>query len=112
MAISERFVPLRQPIFGALLMLCLSVAFTTGVAQPKYRTFSQSALSEKKSKAGKPVGGELCFTFLNATADTVDGLVVRCNAHIRSVDNAGGFSSVTLRQGKNLYGHRRDGPAG
>ena len=79
-----------------LLLACLVFGLAEASAQPKYRTFSQSSLAEKKAKAGKPLAGEVCFTFYNPTGDTVDGLVARCNAHILSVDDSGGFTSVTI----------------
>lgn len=96
MKVPALFVSARPALIGMLLAVSLCLALSDGFAQPKYRTFSQNALSEKKSKAGKPIAAEVCFTFHNATAGSVNGLVVRCNAHILSVDNTGGFASVTL----------------
>ncbi|MBI1804774.1 MAG: hypothetical protein HY033_13620, partial [Ignavibacteriae bacterium] len=54
---------------GAIVFSLLSSAL---FAQPKYRTFNQNDLGEKKDKAGKAVGSTACFVFHNTTGQTVN----------------------------------------
>jgi hypothetical protein len=97
--------PAHLILFLGLVVLSLGVA----LAQPKYRTFSQASLAEKKAKAGKPVAGKVCFTFHNILGDTVDGVVARINAHILSVDDNGGFATITVSEkGKVLTASGKD----
>ena len=56
------------------------------IAQPKYRTFNQNDLADKKDKAGKAYGSTACFVFHNTTGDTVNSLHVKFNSHIVSLN--------------------------
>jgi hypothetical protein len=76
-------------------MLCVFLTSSSLLAQPKYRTFSQDDLAEKKAKAGKAIESKDCFTFKNTDLATYDGLHIKFNASIISVDDSGGFSTVT-----------------
>lgn len=83
-----------------LLSPVLLVLFLATLAQsqaPLYRTFSQTSLAEKKAKAGKAYGSDVCFTFHNLTgSSSVDGLHIKLNAHVSAILDSGGFPGVTL----------------
>jgi type IX secretion system substrate protein len=101
-------LPYRHFIFsrkfqGLLLILSLFLVANLHAQDPKYRTFSQSSLSDKKAKAGKLTGSSVCFTFHNTTDSVNNDLHAKFNTHIISVDNAGGFPTATIvDKGKSL----------
>jgi hypothetical protein len=78
-----------------LLVLCVVLASTALLAQPNYRTFSQADLAQKKAKAGKAIESKDCFVFKNNDATPYDGLHIKFNASIISVDDSGGFATVS-----------------
>jgi hypothetical protein len=97
------FSAFRHLVLSALVVACAALFVSAAAAQPKYRTFSQTSLAEKKAKAGKPIAEEVCFSFFNQTGAVVNGLVARCNGHILSVDNNGGASNVTISDKQKVF---------
>lgn len=96
-------------IARALLLVALTITMAGSLlAQPKYRTFSQSDLAKKKAKAGKVMSSTAQFVFRNdGTGITVNSLHIRFNAHVLSILDSGGFSSIRLtsnRKGINASG--------
>ncbi|MDI6766637.1 MAG: T9SS type A sorting domain-containing protein [Bacteroidota bacterium] len=77
------------------LIVTLSLSFL--MAQPKYRTFNQINLAEKKQNAGKVLSSDVCFIFKNDEVGIpVNSLHARFNSAIVSVINNGGFTSIEL----------------
>jgi len=73
--------------FAALFALVVFLGVASSVfSQPKYRTFNQVDLGDKKDKAGKAIGSTACFVFHNNTGDTVNSLHARFNGHIVSLN--------------------------
>jgi hypothetical protein len=81
------------------LVAILGVVLTlnAALAQPKYRTFNQFDLAEKKAKAGKAIGSTACFVFRNdSTGITVNSLHVRLNSSVVAVLDSGGFTTIDI----------------
>ncbi len=89
-------------------ILMLGVAMMFG-QEPKYRTFNQDDLSQKKSKAGKALSSNVSFHFINNSGHTATSLHVRFNSAVITVVNAGGFSSVTFIDEKQKVMDAQDG---
>jgi hypothetical protein len=80
------------------IVLCF-IAVASLSAQPKYRTFSQFSLSEKKAKAGKILSSNSSFIFKNDVSGiTVNGLHARFNSAIISILDSGGFTSIEISE--------------
>ncbi|MBI1804876.1 MAG: hypothetical protein HYR77_10455, partial [Ignavibacteria bacterium] len=71
---SMRSLYVKNTTVSIVVILCvLSMCISSALfAQPKYRTFNQNDLGEKKDKAGKAVGSTACFVFHNTTGQTVN----------------------------------------
>ncbi|MBI3766790.1 MAG: hypothetical protein HY277_09870, partial [Ignavibacteriales bacterium] len=81
----------RMLVVSVLVVLVGALA----IAQPKYRTFNQVDLAEKKQKkAGKQVSSDACFHFVNTTGITVNSLHARFNGRVLSIQDSGGFTSI------------------
>ncbi len=101
--------------FRSAARVCFIMSFTLSSllsAQLKYRTFNQNDLSQKKLKAGKIVGADAVFKFVNHTGSTVNSLHVQFNAALTTLTNNGGLSGVSISNfGKTLDG-TKDVPDG
>ncbi|HTK82697.1 MAG TPA: T9SS type A sorting domain-containing protein [Bacteroidota bacterium] len=76
-----------------LILLPFFFALTLHAQDPKYRTFSQDSLAEKKAKAGKLTGSNVCFKFTNTTDSVVNALHAKLNTHIVAITGLGGFTT-------------------
>jgi hypothetical protein len=82
---------------GIVLVLGLIFAVAlTATAQPKYRTFNQVDLAEKKTKAGKVTGTTVTFKLKNPRVTPVYGFHAIVSAKLISVMDSGGFSSFKV----------------
>jgi hypothetical protein len=80
------------------LFICCAM-FTALYAQPKYRTFNQVNLAEKKAKAGKVLSSNVCFTFNNdSTGITVNSLHFRLNSEVKSIIDSGGYTTFDIKK--------------
>ena len=85
------------------LLLCMLAASVLYAQAPKYRTFSQDDLAEKKAKAGKLIASDVCFKFHNTTDSVNNDLHAKFNTHIVAVLDAGGFPTAIINdKGKSL----------
>jgi len=86
----------RLLVIGLILTLCVSFL----IAQPKYRTFNQINLAEKKQNAGKVLSSDVCFVFKNDSPPgiPVNSLHARFNSAILNVIDNGGFTSIVISQ--------------
>jgi hypothetical protein len=89
----KRFLPL------AVLLLVVGAAV---VGQPRYRTFSQSALALKKTNVGRPLGSLVTFTFVNDTA-LRGGVHGTISSQIRVIVDSGGFKTIDLDGAGRLF---------
>ena len=85
-----------------IFLITISITLSFLSAQPKYRTFNQMDLSEKKAKAGKVLSSYACFVFRNDSTDLiVNGLTARLNSAIQSIVDSGGFTNFEIsKKGK------------
>ncbi|MBI4811059.1 MAG: hypothetical protein HY800_06415 [Ignavibacteriales bacterium] len=85
------------------IFIVLIIGLSTLASQPKYRTFNQIDLSQKKAKAGKVLSSNVCFVFKNDTTIPVNGLHARFNSKIISIINNGGFTTIEIiEKGKTI----------
>jgi hypothetical protein len=81
-------------IVSALAFILIAVA--AGAAQPKYRTFDQVDLSQKKTKAGKVTGTTVSFTLRNPRLTPVYGFHAIVSSKLISIPDSGGFTSFSV----------------
>ncbi|MBI4548115.1 MAG: T9SS type A sorting domain-containing protein [Ignavibacteriae bacterium] len=87
-----------------LLVVVLFLLFSNAFGQPKYRTFNQSDLAQKKGKPGKALSSSVCFTFRNdSTGITVNSLHARLNSAVISIVDSGGFTTFTFNPKKREF---------
>jgi hypothetical protein len=79
----------------ASLALVLIVAFVAS-SQPKYRTFDQVDLSQKKAKAGKVTGTTVTFTLKNPRLTPVYGFHAILSAKLIAIMDSGGFTNFSV----------------
>lgn len=79
----------------AALAVTLVVALGTS-AQPKYRTFDQADLSQKKTKAGKVTGTTVTFNLKNPRLTPVYGFHAIISAKLIAIIDSGGFTSFEV----------------
>ncbi len=85
------------------LVLCF-VIITTLHSQPKYRTFSQISLAEKKATAGKVLSSDVTFIFKNdSTGLTINSLHARLNSKINRIIDSGGFTNIVIREKGKIF---------
>ena len=91
----------RTGVSLIVIALVFMVVFSSSLlGQAKYRTFNQSDLAGKKSKAGRMLGSSVCFVFRNDSAGIAGtSLHVRLNSSVTAILDSGGFSTFT-------FGHR------
>ncbi len=91
---------LRVFWIGIIIIFSSAILF----AQPKYRTFNQVNLAEKKSKTGKVLSSNVCFVFKNdSTGITVNSLRARLNSAIVSIIDSGGFTNFTIEHKNKVF---------
>ncbi|HUL45188.1 MAG TPA: T9SS type A sorting domain-containing protein [Bacteroidota bacterium] len=95
--------------FISILILVLFLAAGSVFAQPRYRTFSQNDLAQKKTNAGKVLQTISAFVFRNDSLGfAVNGLYVRFNSSVISIQDSGGFTSFLMdKKGKLLIASGR-----
>jgi hypothetical protein len=78
-------------------LIILLVFTVLSFAQPKYRTFTQTDLSQKKLNAGKVLNSNSTFVFKNDESIlTVNRIYITFNSAINSIIDSGGFTTITL----------------
>lgn len=93
----ERFLYMKRGALCSFIVLVAIVLGTTSMlAQTKYRTFSQQALSEKKGHPGKSLGSQVSFTFTNEDRFTRYGIHAIVGGQILAVLDSGGFPNVRV----------------
>ncbi len=86
----------REAKYILTIAMLLIFGSVSALAQSKYRTFSQQALSEKKGRPGKSLGSKVCFTFTNGEGFDRYGVKAIISAPILAVLDSGGFTDVTI----------------
>ncbi|MBA4312556.1 MAG: hypothetical protein C0417_07990 [Chlorobiaceae bacterium] len=82
-----------------IILVTLVLFSSLLIAQPKYRTFNQNSLSDKKAKAGKVLSNTVSFVFTNdSTGIPVNSLHARINSRIISVIDNGGFTTIDINE--------------
>jgi hypothetical protein len=78
-----------------LLLFVIAILFpSTAPAQPRYRTFSQDELSQKRLKdIGAVEAVRASFVFHNDSAYSVNSLHARFNGHVLAIEDSGGFTA-------------------
>src|SRR5258705_562062 len=86
-----------------ILFLAGILAASAAIAQPAYRTFSQTEFASKKlNKVGKVEATRAWFTFRNDSDFAVNSLHVKFNGHVTTVEDSGGFTTVTSGEKQSL----------
>jgi len=78
-------------LFAAASSIVLAQPPDVVTGPPKYRTFNQMDLGEKKARAGKIVAARAAFRFTNTTGVTMPSLHVRFNAPVLAMEDSGGI---------------------
>jgi hypothetical protein len=89
-----RFAINFRSVSFLLLLLAFAATFLAATflaAQPKYRTFSQAELGDKKTNAGKIYAAKASFLFTNKTGQPMPSLHVKFNAPVVAVNDSGGL---------------------
>jgi hypothetical protein len=94
---SGRITRVLSALVIATIVCVLAVS-----AQPKYRTFLQHDLAEKKAKAGKVLGSRVSFTFKNPRIGPCYGIHAIFSSPILSIETMEGFTSMTITDKKVL----------
>ena len=78
-----------------LILFALAILFSSAApAQPRYRTFSQDELSQKRLKdVGAVEAVRASFVFHNDSAYSVNSLHARFNGHVLAIEDSGGFTA-------------------
>jgi hypothetical protein len=103
-------IKFRSALFslcGAVLLVASSVLLaqpTLPDAVPKYRTFSQQDLGEKKAKAGKIIAARAWFRFTNILGQDMPSLHVKFNAPVIAMEDSGGLLLSIAGNGKLVDG--------
>jgi hypothetical protein len=88
--------------FVAALVIASLCSVLLVSAQPKYRTFLQTDLAMKKTKAGKVMGSRVSFTFKNPRIGPVYGIHAIFSANIITIEDMTGFTSFNITDKKVL----------
>ncbi len=96
----------------AMVAVVLFIASTVSISQPKYRTFNQTDLGVKKTKAGRVTGSQVTFTFVNPKLTAVQGFTAILSKHLIAVLDSGGATSFTVESKRIVHAQGLDVAAG